>query len=475
MKKVRHAFILGMGTSGEAAARVLMREGCQVTLVDRKISNQLRQRAEYWKRQGARVQIGCNDLSDLETDLAVVSPGIPVTDSWIQGLRSKGIRLISELELGWSHRNCPIIAVTGSNGKSTAVKLLCHLLRQAGMAVLPAGNFGPPLCSQIDRQADWLVVEVSSFQLEHIHSFRPEIGILLNVHPNHLDRHGSMKTYRQLKANLFRNMGVDDLCLAPEEEMESLCRLSRGQGAWESFGTSKDARHRYVRGAVVLSRKCSISIRGSFVDNRVLGPAAAAIFAAALRVGVEPDQAAASLGTFEPLPHRMQEVCVFGGVTYINDSKATCLHSMMAGLMRSRGRIRLIAGGRAKQDDFFVAKDALTRHVARAYLIGEDAKSMVRAWRPEVDCVLCDKLDEAFRQASSDARSGDTVLLSPGCASFDQFSGYAERGERFMELVLKTERVAEDLRFSDSKLNAMDNLCSSSRIHHSNTKLGDYT
>jgi UDP-N-acetylmuramoylalanine--D-glutamate ligase len=272
-----------------------------------------------------------------------------------------------------------------------------------------------------------------------------------------------MDHYRELKYRLFQRMAGDDLCLVHEDECDEIKAAGRGRGEWRSFGTAPGADYRFVGGWVERIGHPRLDIRGTYFDNPVVGPAAAAAIAAVEYAGVEPVQAAHLLASFHPLPHRLQTVHTSGGVRFIDDSKATSLTAMMAGIRMARGPVRLIAGGTAKETDFTIATDLLADRTARVYLVGRDSAAMYAAWHGPVDCVQAGTLERAMRLAVADAVDGDQVLLSPGCASFDQFANYAERGNRFTQLARSLCRPVPP---QESDAKAMDNTTASVTIRN---------
>ena len=437
MKKYRHVLVCGLGSSGEAAARLLLSEGSRVTLIDRSNSPELKKAADPLEKAGAQVLLEAGAVPDASFDLCVISPGFSIEAPWVVEARRRGIDVLSEMELGWSRRKGPVIAVTGSNGKSTAVKWLAESLYQAGLKANPVGNYGPPVCRMVMEEPalDYLVMEVSSFQLESVREFRPEVGVLLNLNPNHLDRHGDMSTYLAAKARLFSHTMQDDACIVPEELMERVRDLSGGQGRWISFGASGKADWRFDRGIVYRGSKAVADFKGTRFDNEVLGLAAAAVVAALDSRKIDPAGAVRAAQQFEPLPHRMQPVAELRGVRFVNDSKGTNLSAMAAALKMTSGRVRLIAGGLVKENDFGFIKVLLAERAAGIYLIGQASDDMASAWSDVVPCFKCGTLKVAVRKAWADAHPGETVLLSPACASFDQFRNYEERGEHFVALV----------------------------------------
>jgi UDP-N-acetylmuramoylalanine--D-glutamate ligase len=413
MHKYGKALVVGCGRSGRAAEALLRSEGTTVASICQEITPDYRY----------------EDLH-FDPDVAIISPGFSLNHPWIRELVERGIPLISELELGWSRRHCPVIAVTGSNGKSTVVKWVVESLAQAGQTAVPCGNYGFPVCAAVmlPEVPNWLVIEVSSFQLETVQEFRPEIGLLLNVLPNHLDRHGSMDAYRDLKLRLFENMTETDTAVVPSEMVLGV--KNKGPNIWKTFGTKPTADFCYQNGQVG-----KINLNRTRFANEILGAAAAAVATVCASCGIPPAAVEASARVFEPLPHRTALVAEIGGVKYVDDSKATNIAAMCAAVKMCEGKVHLIAGGRVKETDFSLAKDLLAQRVSHLYLIGEASGMMQAAWGDAVRCISCGKLENAVIAAQKQARPGETVLLSPACTSFDQFRDFNERGDCFAAAV----------------------------------------
>ena len=434
------ALVLGMGTSGEAAARLLLGEGARVTVIDRAAGPALEARAAALVREGAVVRLGCERVPAGVYDVCVASPGVPPDAPWFRNLEAAGVAIVSELELGATRCRCPMLAVTGSNGKSTLVKLCADSLRHADRRAAEAGNYGAPLCSVAlgSDRLDWAVVETSSFQLERVRTFRPWVGVLLNVQPNHLDRHGSMGVYTDLKARIFRRMLKEDVGIVHDEMMGEIVARSGGANRWVSFGASPEADFRYADGGVSFGHgrvRRVLSFRGTVFANPILGLTAAAAAAAAEACGIDAEHVEAAARAFKPLPHRMQEAGVVRGVRCVDDSKATTLAAMRAALEITGGGVRLIAGGLLKESDLGVVKELLAKRVRGVYLIGAAAQKMLEAWQDVVVCKMCDCLSAAVDTALSEAVAGETLLLAPGCASFDQFRNFEERGDEFIRII----------------------------------------
>jgi UDP-N-acetylmuramoylalanine--D-glutamate ligase len=386
--------VLGLARSGRAASAALARRGIEVVGSDRSLGND-------------------EDPAALEgVGLVVKSPGVPGEAPLVAGARDRGIAVWSELELGYRLLpDNPLIAVTGTNGKTTTSELLGFLL---GVPV--AGNVGRALC-ELDgavREGEWIVCEVSSFQLEDIHEFRPRIAVLLNLEPDHLDRHGSFEKYRAAKLRIFANQGETDTAVVP-----------RGFGAVP--GTA-----RRVEFAADDPLPAEPAIPGA--HNR---ENAAAAVAAARVVGIDDRAIGKALRTFPGVPHRLELVAECAGVRYVNDSKATNVASALRALATyPDAPVHLILGGSGKGEDLRPLADAIGPNVVGVYLIGETAVELKTLLPSAVNAAT---LATAVGSATEAAQPGDVVLLSPACASYDQYENFEKRGEEFRRLVQNTD------------------------------------
>jgi UDP-N-acetylmuramoylalanine--D-glutamate ligase len=434
----RHALVLGLGRSGAGAARLLLGEGRRVTVVESREGDAIHAARLELEAAGASVRTGVGELPAGDFDLAVVSPGISEHSDWVSRLRARGVPVLSELELGWSRARARVLAVTGSLGKSTAATWCRQALAANGYRAALAGNIGISVCDFVreHNHFDWLVLEVSSFQLETVRHFRADVGLLLNVLPNHLDRHGDFDTYLALKARLFARSRESDTVVLPLDHQGAVRRLGVGAGRVTLFGPGPEAAWRYDRHAVWHQEEPVVPLARTLFDNPVLGLNAAGVAAALTACGVAPSAIAASARALRPLPHRMQEVRVRAGVRFVDDSKATCLAAVEAALRMLPGRKHLLAGGVLKERDLAGLRPTLSREVAAAYLIGQGAPALAEAWSPVVPCQVFPDLDHALAAAQAAARPGESVLLSPGGASFDQFRDFEHRGRHFQERVL---------------------------------------
>ena len=410
--------VLGSGRSGSAAAAALRRRGASVRMVERATEEAVR----AWAAEGAG------------GGTVVASPGIPPADPALRAARALGLRVRGELSLGCEllPEGARVVAVTGSKGKSSLVKFLADALAASGRRAVPCGNYGLPVCAAADADPPIqdAIVECSSFQLETAdEALRPDVAILLNLSRDHLDRHGSMEAYREAKLALFRYAAPGALALlpAPPEDPAGLADAFRARypgKAFSTFGAGPDADFRFAVPA------------GSYFDNDVLRPAAAAGAAALLRLGLSKGAVREALAGFEPLPHRMQTVARRGAVEWIDNSKATSLAALAASLRMARAPIFLVAGGRLKEPFSLPANLLLDSGVEKVYAFGECGPEMSRVWSEALPAPCFSGLPEACAAAAADAARipSGTVLLAPGTASFDQFGSYAERGDLFATL-----------------------------------------
>lgn len=431
----RNSLILGAGRSGLAAARLLLERGGRVAVVDENWPGS--SLAEFSTEGISCLSADHDHLPDGAYDLVVVSPSIPLTHPWITIARQRGLAMISELELGANYWKGEAIAVTGSKGKSSVIKCLTDTLNLAGIPAVTAGNYGIPLCARVLECENagvgvMAVTEVSSFQLEHTRTFAPTLAAILNIQADHLDRHETLEAYSTLKRRIFQAQVAGKATAFLPKEI-SILGVPQGVPV-ETFGTKPWDTWRYHEQNVIHG-EVSIPVVG-FFNNKVLGPAAALITAMLTHLGVAPEIIAKGFAEFKPLPHRMQRLGTIRGVTVIDDSKATSLTATQAALkMITPAKAHLIAGGQLKEDDLDFLDLELSKSVKKAYLIGEAAPALYEAWEDLCDCEQCGDMKTAVDHALANAVEGDVLLLSPGCASFDQYDGMAKRGEHFKACV----------------------------------------
>ena len=430
-----NALVLGAGLSGEAAALLLLARGGRALMIDEGCETKIAAAAARVRQAGGRAVFNVGDLPQEAFDVCVTSPAFAMKHPWVEACRSRGIPMISELELGACYWQGKVLAVTGSKGKSSVVKFCADTFERAGITASPAGNYGIPLSRLALEKPDlgWAVTEVSSFQMEHTPTFSPDIAILLNLQADHLDRHADMAEYKALKLKLFAAMRHGGCALLPSQ-LDDEGSVPEGVTRWR-FGADAGCDWSYADHAVtgmLGGRLCKVEMADTWFDNEVLGLAAAASAAALRFAGLSDTLIELGMKAFQPLAHRVQKVGESRrGVCFVDDSKATSLAATAAALRIVRKPVRLIAGGLLKEPDLESIKELLTQTTKKVYLIGRCSGQMFQAWAATVPCEECGTLEHAVTAAVRDAQVGETVLLSPGTASFDQFSGYRERGERF--------------------------------------------
>ena len=430
--------VLGLGRSGRSAAAFCAERGARVVAADERPADDV---AEV--PAGVEPWLGRAFPDPADFDLVVPSPGVAP-----ERYRSRARRVWGDVEICGRALSVPIVAVTGTNGKSTTATLCAEMLRAAGLRAGLAGNVGTPALSLVGRALDVAVLEVSSFQLESIESFRPRVAVVLNLTPDHLDRHHTVEAYAAAKARVLENQGDDDWAVlnAGDAWYDTFRRAARGRvlrfdaaGAPED-GVGFDAGELVVRDEKAGTRRFPFEWREPGLHNRENAVAAAA---ACHALGVDLAQALRALPRFRALPHRSQWVARRAGVDFVNDSKATNPGAAQRALEGSGRPVVWIAGGRAKGLDLAPLAETARRHVRAAVLIGEAAPELARGLEGGPAVFLEADLEAAVARASVLAREGDTVLLSPGCASLDQFAGFEERGERFRRAALALEGAEE--------------------------------
>ena len=435
--------VIGLGLSGEAAARHLLRLGATVTVTDASDDPVVRERAAAL--EGATVMLGVEDPSDAvgSADLVVVSPGVPEHAPALRTAAVAGIPVWSEIELAFRLARAPILGVTGTNGKTTVTRMVASALTEAGYRAAAAGNIGVPLTDAAVGDHEVIVAELSSFQLRNIVAFRAPVGVILNVADDHLDWHGDFERYLAAKARLFENQGTEDVAIHHDDDTSARAASGapgrRVPFSSDSVPTSGAGVDRDGWIVVPEGRVCeaaSLRARGApALANAVAAAAVACAFGAA------PDAAGRALSSFEPLPHRMELVATIGGVAYVNDSKATNPHAVLAALA-GLDRVVLIAGGRNKGLDL-ASLGSAAGAVRSVVAIGESAPEIERAFATSgIQVDRAGTMDEAVSRAAATAVEGDTVLLSPGCASFDMFADYKARGEAFRAAVKRIGSTA---------------------------------
>ncbi len=441
----KRVLVVGLGRSGVASALFLKAHGARVTVSDAKSEDQLRQEIPALLDQGIAVETGGHGERTFQNqDLIVVSPGVPVDAAPIAQARALGQPVIGEIELAAAFLPGPIVAITGSNGKTTTTTLIGEILAAGGLKTLVGGNIGTPAISLVERASPETVavLEVSSFQLETIHAFRPKIGIILNVTPDHLDRHRTFEAYVNAKARLFENQQAEDFEVlnADDPTCVGMAGRTRAQVFWFSRKREVEQGAFVHKGAVLFRRGNSqqevmLALESPLKGAHNLENALAAVCAGAL-MGCEAKKIAGAVRNFKAVEHRLEYVATVSGVEYYNDSKATNVDATIKALESFPGNIHLILGGKDKGSDYSVLNDLLRQRVKAVYTIGAAAEKIQSQIKGATSIVSSGTLESAVKQVASAAQSGDVALLAPACASFDQFQNYEHRGRVFKELVL---------------------------------------
>ena len=430
----RSVLVLGLGDSGRSAASFCAARGARVLAADERTGETF---GDLDLGAGVECQLGAPFPDPANFDLVVPSPGVPR-----ERYADRAHRVWGDIELAWHALPVPLVAITGTNGKSTTTLLTTAMLQASGLRAAAGGNLGTPALSLVGQPLDVVVLEVSSFQLETTEAFRPQVSVLLNITPDHLDRHGSFDAYREAKARVFSNQQEDDVAVLSfdDDAVRALAARCHGrvvpfrtQGPLES-GVWLDA------GALLYRSESGAALQRFALDGlRLAGrhnlENVVAAFAAAVACGAEPQRCIEALAGFDGLPHRTEVVARRAGVLYVDDSKATNPGAALRSLASFMAPIVWIAGGRRKGLDLAELAEGARARVRSAILLGECADELAEALGTETDVVRIDSIEQAVEQAARIAVPGDVVLLSPGCASHDMFRSFEERGQRFQEAV----------------------------------------
>jgi UDP-N-acetylmuramoylalanine--D-glutamate ligase len=455
--------VVGLGKSGFAAVKFFTSRHMKVSVSDATPVEGINPEYISWlARNRIHLESGGHSPELFTTaDCIVVSPGIPLDLEPLQAARRQSIPIVGELAFAGRFLRTPVVAVTGTNGKTTVTTLLGNIFQDCGKKVFVGGNIGTPLLDYINgpQDADIAILEISSFQLDSgggADGLRPAAALLLNITPDHLDRYDSLEAYAASKFKIFAAQQPGDVAILNTDDEQTMRHRDWWPASRRFFfgrplhglpGASLQGRH------IVLSAEVSPQERQELYDlsnsdlreQPNLDNSMAAILAARL-MGCQPDGIMAAIERFSPLPHRMTLVAELNGVRYIDDSKATNIGALQAALTAMPGNVVLIAGGRDKGGDYAMLTDVIRKKVKMLLLIGEAKEKMAASFRMLTKLEMADSLEEAVYLASNDARPGDIVLLSPACASFDMFSSYTERGETFKRAVLALTEKTEHRR-----------------------------
>ncbi|OQY25388.1 MAG: UDP-N-acetylmuramoyl-L-alanine--D-glutamate ligase [Desulfobacteraceae bacterium 4572_35.2] len=447
--KGKNIVVVGAGRSGLAVCRYALDCGAQVVLSDRRSIDQI-----LATDDGSFAALRSELTLDLDghsqepfivADLIVISPGVPLTIAALQAAQQAGVEIIGEIELASRQLRCPILAITGTNGKSTTTELLGVMLQHCGQQVFVGGNLGTPLISanacQPQSIADYAVVELSSFQLESVDQFKPRYAAVLNISLDHLDRYPDMESYIAAKGAIFNNQTADDVAILNGDDAEVL-RISehcRAQKVLFSSQQRLDQGMSYANGIIewrgygptLQFNTCELCLRGIHNVENVM-----AAMIAPLLEGFDPQQLWQAACAFKGLPHRMVLVRELDGVRWYNDSKGTNPGSVMKSVAGLQQPVTLIAGGKDKGGDYCELRDCFSGRVTQFILIGQAADKMEQAWRDIAPIYRADNMQQAVTYAYDVTDTGGSVLLSPGCSSFDMFDSFEQRGEIFSAAVM---------------------------------------
>ncbi len=444
--KGKKVLVVGLGKSGLAAALFLRHQGAQVTVSDVRSAESLSKEIPALLEEGIMVEAGGHGLLTFRRqDLIVVSPGVPLDTPELVQAKSFGLPVIGELELAARFLKGKILAITGSNGKTTTTALAGEILKEAGYLTLVAGNIGVPVVGLIEQSTSstWSVLEVSSFQLESTELFHPDIAVILNITPDHLDRHGTFENYALAKERIFAAQDATDCIVLNADNPRAAQAAVRSravvywfsiehsvpQGAWvrEGYVVYRSSPDAATESIMPLSR---IPLKGDHNVENVL-----AAVCAARRAQVPAETIARAVKKFQAVEHRLEFVARINGVEYYNDSKATNVDATAKAIAAFPGGIHLILGGKDKGSDYTVLSSLLRERVRAVYTVGSAAAKIESQLRGLVSIHSSDTLANAVSAAAAAARQGDVVLLAPACSSFDQFENYEQRGRVFKQLV----------------------------------------
>ena len=446
----KRVLVVGLARTGVATALFCAARGAQVTCTDTRRENEIGDSIARLRAAGVNLELGGHPGHLLlGQDMIIPSPGVPADAPFLRAARANGITIWSEIELADRFLNGKLIGITGSNGKTTTTSLIEHILRSAGFPTILAGNIGTPLISCVEQTTDRTitVVELSSFQLELIETFRPNISLFLNLTPDHLDRHATFQSYGAAKARIFENQTEADFAVLNADDAQTAALVpSRPQIYWFSR-KQRVAQGAFVRGSEIVFRHdgseeaalklADIPLAGAHNVENVLAAVAVARLA-----GAEPAAVAKGVRSFSGVEHRLEFVTEIGGVRYYNDSKATNVDATLKALDAFPGRVLIILGGKDKGSDYTVLQAPLREKAILALLIGAAADKIEKQIAGSVAIERTGTIERAVETAAHAARPGDIVLLAPACASFDQFQNYEHRGRVFKELVHQLERQA---------------------------------
>ncbi|MGH9746686.1 MAG: UDP-N-acetylmuramoyl-L-alanine--D-glutamate ligase [Candidatus Acidiferrales bacterium] len=447
----KRVLVVGLARTGVAVALFCAGYGARVTATDLKAESEIGEAVEKLRAANVELELGAYaPLTLAGFDLVVVSPGVPVNAPLLALAREHGIPVWSEIELAWRFLRGKLVAITGSNGKTTTTSLVAHILKTANIPRLIGGNIGTPLLARVEASMDTTVTvaEISSFQLETIESFRPEIGVLLNLTPDHLDRHETFDQYAAAKMRMFENQLERDAAILNADDPEVTRRMpSRPHIYWFSrqkrvaegaFLRDDQIIFRHDGAETPLLRREDIALKGEHNLENVLAACAASFLA-----GADPASIATGVKSFRGVEHRLEFVAKIGDVDFYNDSKATNVDATLKAVEAFPGSLIVILGGKDKGSDYTTLREPLRERARLVLLIGAAADKIASQLGDAIPVIHAGTMDRAVEIAMERVRPGDTVLLAPACASFDQFENYEHRGRVFKELVARLGHTSD--------------------------------
>jgi UDP-N-acetylmuramoylalanine--D-glutamate ligase len=454
--KNKRVLVVGLGRSGVASAFFLQEQGAKVIVSDSKSEAQLQSEVPALLDRGISIETGRHgERTFRDQDLIVVSPGVPSDQPQLQHARSLGIPVIGEVELAFRFLQGKVLAITGSNGKTTTTTLVGEILAKSGKKTLVGGNIGTPVISLAGQSTaeSMVALEISSFQLESIQQFRPWIAAILNITPDHLDRHHTFQAYVDAKARIFENQHAGDFAVLNADDPTCVALKDKIKASLLWFSRKQPVENgAFVKGEEIIFRhngqeqpvlsRSDIQLKGEHNLENVLAAVAMTMIA-----GCTPQQVREAVKEFRAVEHRLELVSIINGVTFYNDSKATNVDATVKALESFPGNIHIILGGKDKGSDYTLLNPLLRERAKRVYLIGAAADKIASQVRNSTAVVRSGTLERAVRQAFESATSGDVVLLAPACASFDQFENYEHRGHVFKEFVRSLTPVATGDRY----------------------------
>lgn len=445
--KGKKVLVVGLGKSGLAAALFLRHQGAQVTVSDIRSAKDLAHEIPALIEQGIAVEAGGHGLLTFRRQhLIVVSPGVPLNTPELEQARKFGLPIIGEVELAALYLKGKTLAITGSNGKTTTTSLCGAILAEAKLPVAVGGNIGLPVIALVEDSRDdgWSVLELSSFQLETTETYRPEIAVILNITPDHLDRHGSFENYAAAKERIFAKQTAEDALVLNADDNVAMRVAARARARVFWFSRTRAIRQGTMvhEGAIVyraseqsapefILKLEDIPLKGAHNVENVLAAACAARLA-----GVSPEAIRAAVKSFRPVEHRLEFVAEIDGVSFYNDSKATNVDAAQKAIQAFPAGIHLILGGKDKNSDYRQLRTLMAGRVKAVYTIGSAAEKIMTHLDGAVPLIAAGTLDLAVELAAGASEPGEIVLLAPACASFDQFKSYEHRGQVFKDLVL---------------------------------------